>query len=83
MIDFLHYLIMFSQTNSGIKAKDFDSLRREFLLVGAKKGFPQDLRISAVADSSATGGIGVDSAPGRIEQLWHGAESHAFDSQRH
>ena len=47
MIDFLHYLIMFSQTYSGIKAKDFDSLRREFLLVGAKKGFsprPTDFR---------------------------------------
>ncbi|KAK8807999.1 hypothetical protein WA588_006484 [Blastocystis sp. NMH] len=38
MIDFLHYLIMFSQTNSGIKAKDFDSLRREFLLT---YGFPR------------------------------------------
>lgn len=35
MIDFLHYLIMYSQTNNGIKAKEFDSLRREFLLVGA------------------------------------------------
>ena len=38
MIDFLHYLIMYSQTNNGIKAKEFDSLRREFLLVGAIGG---------------------------------------------